>query len=253
MKKLRTLAFACSLLASFSAGAETIKCSGSTTVTGVVFTAAVRQDIKDKLGLEVEAVGTSSGAGFKALLDGTVPCAMSSATFSSLLEKNGLKENPGLKVWPLGSDVVVPIVHRNNAIKTKTLTKEQWGDIYSGKIKNWSEVGGPNLPIVVVISADEGSATRQEIQKEIMGGAPYPADMRKSSRTTDEVAAVGATLGAIGGVGKGLAAGSPAVAIMNEPLLKRDLILITREPPPGFDKLIPYLNSAEVKAKIGIE
>lgn len=241
------------VISATAAGAETIKCSGSTTITNVVFTAEVRTALKDRTGVEVEAVGNSSGAGFKELLDGKVPCSMSTASFDSLVAKAGLTADHGLKVWPLGSDQVVAIVHRNNAVKTKTLTKQQWADIYSGKIRNWSEVGGPDLPIVVIISADEGSATRQEVQKDIMGGAPYPADVRKSTTTKDEVAAVGTTLGAVGAVGKGLAVSSSAVAIMTPPLLKRDMILITKAPPAGFDRMVQYLTAPEVKAKIGIE
>ncbi|MEO5375048.1 MAG: substrate-binding domain-containing protein [Alphaproteobacteria bacterium] len=253
-RQCQSLACAIGMLFVSSASmAETIKCTGSTTITGVVFTQDVLKEIKDKLGIEVEAVGSSSGAGFKDLMEGKVPCSMSTASFASLLTKNNLGEGAGFKAWPLGSDTVVPVVHRNNAVKTKVLTKEQWAGIYSGKTKNWSEVGGPDLPVVVIISADEGSATRQEVQKDIMGGAPYPADARKATTTKDEVAAVGATLGGVGAVGKGLAAGNPAVAIMGEPLLKRDMILITKEPPAGFEKLVNHLRTPEVKAKTGIE
>ena len=252
MRLISLLVFAGALLSGSPAMAETIRCTGSTTITNVVFTPEIRAAIKDKLGIEVEAVGSSSGAGFKDLLEGKVPCSMSTNAFEVLLTKAGVPAD-GLKVWPLGRDQVVAIVHRNNAIKTKTLTKEQWAGLYSGKIRNWSEVGGPDLPVQVIISADEGSATRQEVQKEIMGGAAYPADVRKSTTTKDEVAAVGVTLGALGAVGKGLAAANPAVAIMSPPLLSRDMILITRQAPAGFERLVEYLASPEVKARTGIE
>lgn len=253
MKKVSVLALASVLVASPAAMAQTIKCTGSTTITNVVLNPDVRADIKAKLGIDVEPVGSSSGAGFKDLMEGRVACAMSTADFAALIAKAGVADASAYKVWPLGSDEVVPIVHRNNAVKAKSLTKEQWAAVYTGKVRNWSEVGGPDLPIVVVISADEGSATRQEVQKDIMGGAPYPGDVRKSTTTKDEVLAVGATLGAVGAVGKGLAVGNPAVATMKEPLLKRNMILITKEPPAGFDKLVGYLTSPEVKAKVGIE
>lgn len=252
MRAVSLVTFAAALLAGSAAMAETIKCTGSTTITNVIFTQETRAAIKDKLGIEVEAVGSSSGAGFKDLLEGKVPCSMSTNAFEALLAKSGVPAD-GLKTWPLGRDQVVAIVHRNNSVKTKALSKEQWAGLYSGKIRNWSEVGGPDLPVVVIISADEGSATRQEVQKEIMGGAAYPADVRKSTTTKDEVAAVGVTLGALGAVGKGLAVANPAVAIMSPPLLSRDMILITKQPPAGFERLVEYLTSPEMKAKAGIE
>jgi phosphate transport system substrate-binding protein len=252
MKTVIFIVSASILLASSAASAETIKCSGSTTITNVVFTPEIKEVLKGKTGIEVEAVGNSSGAGFKELLDGKVPCSMSTSSFENLLAKAGVPAD-GLKVWSLGHDQVVPIVHRNNAIKTRTLSKEQWAGIYSGKIRNWSEVGGPDLPIVVIISADEGSATRQEVQKDIMGGASYPIDVRKSTTTKDEVAAVGTTLGGVGAVGKGLALSNPAVAIMSPPLLSRDMMFITKTPPPGFEKMIEFLSSPDVKAKVGID
>lgn len=239
--------------ATAGAAAETIKCSGSTTITNVVFSAEIRKEIKDKLGIEIEATGNSSGAGFKELLAGKVPCSMSTADFPGLLAKNGITDPSAFKVWRIGTDTVVPIVHRNNAVKAKSLTKEQWAGLFSGKTPNWSGVGGPELPVVLIISADEGSATRQEVQKDIMGGAPYPVGVRTASTTKDEVAAVGATPGGLGAVGKGLAVANPSVAIMGEPLLKREMILITKEAPAGFDKLMNYLTSPEVKAKVGLE
>jgi phosphate transport system substrate-binding protein len=234
--------------------AATLKCSGSTTITNVIFTPEFRKEISEKLGLDVEAVGNSSGAGFKELLAGKVPCSMSTATFEDLLKNAHLEDKSGLKVWVLGSDSVVPIVHRNNAIKTKTLTKDQWGDIYSGKITNWSEVGGPSLPITVVMSADEGSATRQEVQKDIMHGAAYPESARKATTTKDEVAAVGVTAGGAGAVGKGLAMANPAVSSMPA-LFSRGMILITKgdTPPPGFADLVAYITAPATKAKLGLD
>jgi len=239
-------------LASPAMAGTPLKCTGSTTITYAVFTPETKADISAKAGVDVEAIGSSSGAGFKDLLEGKVTCSMSTNTFEGLMSKAGLTAPPpGVKVHPLGGDLVVPIVHRNNAIKTKSLTKEQWAGIYSGKITNWSEVGGPSLPIVVVISADEGSATRQEIQKDIMGGAPYPDSARKASTTKDEVLAVASTPGAVGGVGKGLA-NNPGVAIMPDVLLKRSMFLLAKEPsPPGFDAVVKYIT--DNKAKIGLE
>jgi phosphate transport system substrate-binding protein len=251
MKRTLAAAAAALLLAAPAMAGTPLKCVGSTTITNVVFTPEVKAELA-KAGVDLEAIGSSSGAGFKDLLDGKVTCSMTTNTLEGLIAKAGLAANPGVKVWPLGGDQVVPIVHRNNAVKTKSLTKEQWAGIYSGKIKNWSEVGGPDLPIIVVISADEGSATRIEVQKDIMGGAAYPDNVRKSTTTKDEVLAVAATMGAVGAVGKGLAVGNAGVAIMPDVLLKRNMALLSKEPAPaGLEAVVKYVT--ENKAKLGLE
>ncbi|MBC7907840.1 MAG: substrate-binding domain-containing protein [Rhodospirillaceae bacterium] len=252
MKRIFATGLTALLLASPALAGTPLKCTGSTTITNVIFTPEIKAEIAAKVGVDIEAIGSSSGAGFKDLLDGKVTCSMSTNTLEGLMAKAGLAANPGVKVHPLGGDQVIPIVHRNNSVKTKSLTKEQWAGVYSGKIKNWSEVGGPDMPIIVVISADEGSATRIEVQKDIMAGAAYPDNVRKATTTKDEVLAVAATMGAVGAVGKGLAVGNAGVAIMPDVLLKRNMILLSKEPAPaGLDAVVKYVT--DNKARIGIE
>lgn len=63
-----------------------------------------------------------------------------------LSEKEIKKE--GLIVYPIALEPVVIMVNKENPIRN--LTTEQIHSIFSGKIKNWSEVGGTNEPIVVI-------------------------------------------------------------------------------------------------------
>lgn len=50
-----------------------------------------------------------------------------------------------LDVTPIGRDALVFIVNEDNPVQD--LTRQQLVDIYTGKITNWSEVGGADLPI----------------------------------------------------------------------------------------------------------
>lgn len=52
----------------------------------------------------------------------------------------------------LARDGVGMVVHKSNPVRM--LTRDQVIAIYTGKVKNWKEVGGPNLPITVISKAD---------------------------------------------------------------------------------------------------
>lgn len=57
----------------------------------------------------------------------------------------------------------------NKDMTLTNITTAQLKQIYSGQVKNWSTIGGPNLPIVVV-SRPASSGTRATFQKYILGG-----------------------------------------------------------------------------------
>ena len=92
----------------------------------------------------------------------------------------------------------------NSKVTVKNLTTAQIKSIYSGAVTNWSQVGGPNLPIVVV-SRPTSSGTRATFQTYVLGG---PETVKgPSNLTTDStgtvVKNVEQTAGAIGYVALG--------------------------------------------------
>lgn len=71
-----------------------------------------------------------------------------------------------LEITPIGRDALVFMVNEQNPVQS--LTRQQLVDIYTGKITNWKEVGGEDLPIVPFQRrADSGSQTL--FQKLVMG------------------------------------------------------------------------------------
>ncbi|AHJ14374.1 phosphate ABC transporter substrate-binding protein [Sulfurospirillum multivorans] len=72
----------------------------------------------------------------------------------------------GLRFFIIGYDAIGVVVHKNNPVKN--LSMEQLKDIFSGKIKNWSEVGGDNAPIVVVIETLADKRATQIVFTEIV-------------------------------------------------------------------------------------
>lgn len=57
-------------------------------------------------------------------------------------------EEPGLAATQIAWDGIGILVHLSNF--TKEVTKQQVADIFSGKVKEWSDVGGPETKILLI-------------------------------------------------------------------------------------------------------
>lgn len=96
--------------------------------------------------VRISVTGGGSGTGITSLINGTVDIANASRQISP----EELAEAAANGVEPLehviARDAIAVIVHPQNPVSQLTL--QQISDIYSGKINNWSEIGGEDRPIV---------------------------------------------------------------------------------------------------------
>lgn len=99
----------------------------------------------------VTAEFTGSGAGIQAVLGGAADIGISSRSLSSAEKESGAVENVA------ALDGIAVCVGSSNPVTN--LTRQQLIDIYTGKVTNWSQVGGGDYPIVVV-GREAGSGTR---------------------------------------------------------------------------------------------
>ncbi len=153
-----TLVTACSANEGNAAGsaAKTISVSGSTSVGPLVEKLAeANKGENDKI--EVNQIGSS--AGITNAIKGVSEIGMSSRDLKEEEKAEGLKETI------IAHDGIAVVVHTAN--KVGNLTMEQVKEIYTGKITNWSELGGDDAEIVVV-SREDGSGSRDAFQ-EIIG------------------------------------------------------------------------------------
>ena len=106
--------------------------------------------------IEISVTGGGSGTGIAALINGTVDIANASRQIKPE-EIQQAKDN-GVKPveFVVARDAIAVIVNQNNPVNQ--LTINQLSDIYSGKINNWSEVGGEDR-IIVRLSRETNSGT----------------------------------------------------------------------------------------------
>lgn len=122
---------------------------------------------------------TSSWSSFYNLLDGTVDLIFSvplSAEQQALADEQGV----GISAIPIARECFVFVVNAENPVDS--LTQQQIRDIYSGKITNWSEVGGLDEEIIPYQrNRDSGS---QNYMLAFMGDTPLmdaPSELRPAS------------------------------------------------------------------------
>lgn len=95
--------------------------------------------------------------------------------------------------YPIATDVIAVIV--NNANSVNDITLDELRDIYSGKTVNWSQLGGEDIPIVV-IGREAGSGTRAAFDEAIK--TEYPVHDQEHSENGILRTAVSMTRGAVG-------------------------------------------------------
>ncbi len=102
--------------------------------------------------------GGGSTAGIEAVRTHAANIGMSSRSL--------LPDEKDLYAVTIAKDAIAIIVNPKNPIWDLSL--EQARQVFSGKIKNWRELGAPPHPIVLV-NREEGSGTRESFQKFVMG------------------------------------------------------------------------------------
>ena len=164
-----------------------VNTSGSTSMESVVL--ALSEAFKEMYpDVTVNYSGNGSGAGVEAAIAGTSDIGLASRDLKEEETSNGAVANVVAK------DGVAVIVNPANSVTD--LTVEQIADIFSGKITNWSELGGEDMEIAVY-GREAGSGTRGAFE-EIVGVVDACALTNEYSSTGDLVGNVAGNENAIG-------------------------------------------------------
>lgn len=245
-KALVPTAIAASLAIIFTGAAlaDTIKMHGATTVLNVVVTPN-RGAVEKSTGHSLEIVGNATGKGLVDLAEGKAEVAMVSEPLDiavAAAELAGKKIDPKtLEFSVVRNDEIVFVVNPANPVGK--LSWDQLRDIHTGKISNWKQVGGKDLPIVVYSDAVTGG-TRAMVKKVVMGGAEYGAGVKSLTSVSRIAEIVPKEEGAIGGLGKGFVAGAK-VKVVETKIVERPLGFVTvGAPSPKVKQVIDAFKAA---------
>lgn len=202
-----------------------------------------------------EFVGSS--AGIEAVLSGSADIGNSSRSLKERERSAGAVENP------VAVDGIVVCVDPSNTVDG--LTCRQLVDIYTGAIVNWAELGGMDIPVVVV-GREAGSGTRS-VFEEFLGVRDQCAYANELDSTGAVMARVASTPGAVGSVSMDRVDDSVKVLSLEgvKPegesirdgsyLLSSPLMMVTRGEIAGQDELVQawfdYVYSEEGQAIAG--
>ncbi|NPA28325.1 MAG: phosphate ABC transporter substrate-binding protein [Epsilonproteobacteria bacterium] len=202
--------------------------------------------------IKISIEGGGSGVGIKKVGEGLVDIGNSGrgATKEEIKRYN-------LVLFKWAVDGIGIVVNRDNNISNLTLS--QIRDIFSGKIKNWKEIGGKDRRIVVY-TRNRSSGTRKVFQKKILGKEDITKDALYVDSNGAMKRAVSVDKRAIGYISAGFIDKNIKAVAINGVLptkenikskkypYSRGLYSITKDRPKGLVKaFIDYLYTPHVQ------
>ena len=143
--------------------AEGITVAGSTTVQPLAEKLALAYETVAP-GVTVEISGGGSSVGVTSAGNGSADIGACSRDVTQA----EFDRFPGLETLCIARDGIAIIVGPD--VPVTNLSKSQVRDIFAGDITDWSEVGGPSEPILLV-SREEGSGTRAAFENIVLADA----------------------------------------------------------------------------------
>ncbi len=171
-----------------------ITASGSSALLPLVKDAAAKFKVKNPE-VSITLNGGGSGTGLKQVAEGSVNIGNSDVEASKKLPADKAQGLVDHKVCVL---TVAPIVNKDVGAVVKSLTKEQLQDVFTAKVTNWKDVGGPDEQIILV-TRPSTSGTRALFTEYALAGKEEASN--KSLETDDSgtlLQSISQTKGAIG-------------------------------------------------------
>jgi len=238
---------------STTASTTQLTVTGSTTLLPIAEVSA-EDFMAANSGTRVLVSGVGSSAGIESVSNGTCDIGTSSR------ELKPAELSLGLVDTPVARDAIAVIVNPGNPVSS--LTTSQVADIFSGKVRNWKDIGGPDLEIGLV-NRDEASGTRQAFLELVMKGRDFDPTAAVLPGTGQVRSVVGQSRIAIGYISLGFVDSSvkaividgvtptPATVADKSYPVSRVLHFLTKGEPQGLAKqFIDYVLSPTIQDSV---
>ena len=247
-KTLFILALAAATSVSALAGNITVKGSDTLVILAQKWAEVYMGQHAD---VKIQVSGGGSGIGFAALQNQTTDlCDASRKIKAAEIQKCIVAFNARPTEYKVALDGLSVYVNPENSLKELTL--DQVGAIFTGKIKNWKEVGGPDAPITVY-SRENSSGTYEFFKEHVLKGHDFAASAQTMPGTAAIVQAVMKDKNGIGYGGAAYGGGSKLLAIKKtdaSPAIAPTEETVMNGTDPMWRHLFVYVDPAKDKGEI---
>lgn len=213
MKKLLTLVFVALAAFGFTNGSKTVTVKGSDTMV-ILAQRWAEKYMSEHPGTNVQVTGGGSGVGISALINGSTDICNASRPM-----KNSEREKLKQRYNSLGVEIKAAkdglSIYVNGSNPVSELSLEQIKEIYTGRIQNWKQLGGPNAKIILY-GRENSSGTYVFLKDNVLRGADYSPRMQSMPGTAAVVHAVAKDRNAIGYGGAAYAKGIKVIRVKKD-------------------------------------
>ncbi|MBI5386546.1 MAG: PstS family phosphate ABC transporter substrate-binding protein [Verrucomicrobia bacterium] len=206
--KLALLVTVGGLAATAHAGTITVKGSDTLVILAQKWAEVYMKKNPD---VKIQVTGGGSGTGFAALQNKTTDICDASRKIKGAEIANCVKAFGRRPTeYRVAMDGLTVFVHADNPVKELTLM--QLEEIFTGKIKNWKEVGGPDAKISV-FSRENSSGTYEFFKEKVLKGRDFTASAKTMQGTAAVIQGVAKEKNSIGYGGAAYAHGVKSLAV----------------------------------------
>jgi phosphate transport system substrate-binding protein len=167
-----------------------------------------------KPGVKIQVTGGGTGTGFAALQNKTTDlCNASRKIKASEIDKCIVAFGKRPREYKVALDGLSVYVSVDNPVKELSL--EQLELIFTGKVRNWKQVGGPDAPITVY-SRENSSGTYEFFKEHVLKGKDFAASAQTMPGTAAVLQAVAKDKNGIGYGGAAYGAGAKHLPIKRD-------------------------------------
>jgi phosphate transport system substrate-binding protein len=249
MKQLATILATAALAANAFAGNITVKGSDTLVVLAQKWAEVYMGKHSD---VKIQVSGGGSGIGFAALQSQTTDLCDASRKIKPAEIQKCMVAFGGARPteYKVAVDGLSVYVNPENPLQELSLS--QVGDIFTGKIKNWKEVGGADAPITVY-SRENSSGTYEFFKEHVLKGKDFAASAQTMPGTAAIVQAVVKDKNGIGYGGAAYGGSSKLLAIKKtdaSPAIAPNQETVMNGTYPIWRYLYVYVNPAQDKGEI---